>query len=101
LVEGGIATDRAEARMRIRQTSGETDTGPTTDTRQDRHILASGMFVGHHVADDTRRGLELIEQLAGLRIDRLQVAFQGSVEYDVTGRGERAAPSGELLRIGP
>src|SRR3984885_11709641 len=85
----GIATDRAEARgidglflgrqlalidrampgggvLRLQQTGRKTDARPATDTRQHANILLAAMFIGHHVADDAGRGLELVEFLARL-----------------------------------
>src|SRR5277367_4185741 len=61
--------------LRLKQPCGQADPGPTTDAGQDRDILAAGMLVGHDVADDARRSLELVELLTGLRVDRLQIAL--------------------------
>src|SRR5450432_4168354 len=122
--QAGIATDGAEARgidrlflrrqlalidrampgggvFRLQQTSRQTDAGPTADAGQHGNELLAAVFIGHDVADDAGRGLELVEFLTRLGIDRLQIAFQRTVEYHATGRRQRAAPRGELLLVGP
>src|SRR5262249_49329801 len=45
------------------------------------------MLVGGHVADDAGRRLELVEFLAGLGVDGLEVAFERSVEHHAAARG--------------
>jgi hypothetical protein len=48
------------------------------------------MLVGHHVADDARRGLELVEFLARLGVDRFEITFERAVEDKPAARGKRA-----------
>ena len=62
--------------FRLKRPCGQADPRPAADARQHRHILPAAMLVGHDVADDARRSLELIKLLAGLGVDRLQIAFQ-------------------------
>src|SRR5205823_11785310 len=59
------------------------------------------MGEGVDVADDPGRGLEFVELLTGLDVDRLQVAFERAVEDDVAGGSERARPHRERLRNRP
>ncbi len=64
--------ERAETGGRIfsADARGHADTGPAADARVDGHVLlAIGREVGHRVADDARRGLELPEDLTGLGIN--------------------------------
>src|SRR5215470_9537501 len=66
---------------------GDPDPRPPSDSRQYGDILlAVGTNVGHRVADDARRRLEFPQQVARLRIDRLQPAFHRAVEHDVAAR---------------
>ena len=62
--------ERAQTGRRIfsADAGGYADTGPAADTGEYGHVLlAIRTVVGHRVADDARRGLELPERLAGLR----------------------------------
>src|SRR6185437_4528650 len=64
----------------------------------DRDVLpAVRTRVRDRIADDAGTHLELPEQRAALRIDRLEPPVERSVEHDVTARGEHAAPHGILL----
>ena len=84
----GEASDGAEALGPSGQAGGQADAGPAADARQDGHVLLPLMGVGHDVADDARRRLELVKLLARLGIDGLQVAFERAVEHHVAGRGQ-------------
>src|SRR6202453_2838559 len=61
-----ITADRAQTVLRLGQTGREADARPAANAGQDRHILTTAVLVGHDVADDARRSLELVELLAGL-----------------------------------
>src|SRR5215207_40391 len=92
--------ERAETGGRIlgADTGGDTDTSPAADTRVHGDVLLPIRGgVGHRVADDARRGLELPEDLAALRVNGLQPAFHGAVEDEAAGRGERAAVGRQVL----
>src|SRR5262249_13295348 len=86
---------------RVSQTSGKADPGPAAYTGQYSDVLLATVLVGHHVADDARWRLELVQFLAGLGINRLQIAFQRAVEHDTARRGQGTRPHREQLRIGP
>src|SRR5258708_29491583 len=85
----------------LQQTGRQADAGPTTDAGKYGNVLLAAVLIGHDVADDAGRGLELVEFLTGLGIDGLQVAFERAVEHDVAGGCQRAAPGGEFLLVGP
>ena len=55
------------------------------------------MFIGGHVADDAGRRLELVEFLAGLGVDGLEVAFERAVEHHAASRCQSTRPDRELL----
>ena len=58
------------------------------------------MLIGEDVADDARRRLELVEFLVDvLRINALQVTFQGAVAGDAACGRQRSAPDRELLAM--
>src|SRR5262249_3241844 len=78
--QGSIAADGAQAGGGIRQPRGKTDAGPAADAGQDRNVLLATMLIGGHVADDAGRCLELVEFLAGLGVDGLEVAFERAIE---------------------
>src|SRR6185369_18053562 len=78
-----VCTDRAEAGGVFGQARRHADAGPAADAGQNSDILLAVILVGVDVADDARRSLELVELLAGLGIDRLEVAFQRAVEHDI------------------
>src|SRR5262249_18395949 len=96
-----VGTDRAQAGRVFGEAGREADTGPAADAGKNGNVLLAVVLIGVDVADDAGRSLEPPELLAGIGIDRLDVAFERSVEDDVAGRGERAAPYRERLRIRP
>src|SRR5450755_319773 len=81
VAERRIATDGAETGSRVGQTGREANAGPATDTGQHCDVLLAAVLIGRDVADDTGWSLELVELLAGLGVDRLEVAFERSVEH--------------------
>src|SRR5690242_8914867 len=81
VAQRGVATDGAETFGRLGQAGCEADTGPAANAGQDGNELPAAVFIGRDVADDAGRGLELVELLARLGVDRLEVAFQRSVEH--------------------
>src|SRR5277367_6510654 len=99
--ERRIASDRAQTIGRLGQAGREADARPAADAGQDRHILATAVLVGHDVADDARRSLELVKLLAGFGVDRLQIAFQRSIEDHAACCRESARPGRELLGVRP
>src|SRR5579859_4101894 len=80
-----VAADRAETRGWVGQAGRKANTCPTADAGQNGNVLPAVMLVCRDVADDAGRGLELVELLAGLGVDRFQIAFQRSVKYDAAG----------------
>ena len=70
VAQRGITAHCAQAVMRIGETSGKADPGPAAYTGQHGDVLLATVLVGHHVADDTRWRLELVQLLAGLGINR-------------------------------
>src|SRR3977135_3456673 len=97
----GVAADRAETRGRIGQTGRKADARPAADAGQYRHVLPAALLIGRDVADDAGRSLELVEFLAGLGVDRLEIALQRAVEHHATGGGERTRPDRELPLVQP
>src|SRR6185437_8519233 len=85
----------------LQQTGRKADARPTADAGENGHVLLAAVLIGHDVADDAGRGLELVEFLARLGVDSLQVAFERAVEHHAAGRCESTAPCGELLLFGP
>src|SRR5260370_19069464 len=77
--QGSIAADGAQAGGGIRQARGKADTCPAADAGQNRNVLLAAMLIGGHVAADAVRWLELVEFLAGLGVDGLEVAFKRAV----------------------
>src|SRR4051794_24918414 len=71
-----VAADRAETGVGVGQAGREADAGPAADTRQHRNVLPAVVLVGRDVADDAGRSLELVELLAGLGVDGLEIAFE-------------------------
>src|SRR4029078_6654001 len=57
----------------------------------------SAVLIGRDVADDAGRSLELVELLAGLGVDGLQIAFERAVEHHAAGWREGTRPHRELL----
>src|ERR1700752_732075 len=76
--------------LRAHQPGRQADTGPAAHAGQHGYLLPATLLKGRDVADDAGRGLELVELLARLGIDRLEVTFKGSVEHHAAGSGERA-----------
>src|SRR5215470_7587929 len=84
--QGSIAADGAKAGGGIRQPGGKTDTCPAADAGQNRDVLLAAMLIGGHVADDAGRRLELVELLARLGVDGLEVAFERAIEDHASSR---------------
>src|SRR4051812_36374948 len=88
LLEVSHCVDEAErggaiARVKV---TGNDRTGPATDSGQYRDILvAVRPAIGDRLADDSRAGLELPKQFAGLGMYRFEPAFHRAVEHDVSG----------------
>src|ERR1700744_1131564 len=82
LVEGAVPCGGV---FRLQQASRKTNARPTADAGENAYILLAVVLIGHDVADDAGRGLELVELLTGLGVDRLQVAFERAVEHDAAG----------------
>ena len=101
VAQAGIAAHRTQTSGRVGQAGCEADAGPAANTRENADVLFAAVLVGVDVADDARRGLELVEFLARLGIDRLEIAFERSVEHDAAGGRERSGPYRELLRHRP
>src|ERR1700761_9860675 len=87
--------------FRLQQTCRKANACPTADTRKNGDVLLATVLVGHDVADDAGRSLELVKFLTRLGIDRLQIALKRTVEDNVAGRRQCSAPCGELLLVGP
>src|SRR4249919_2063368 len=92
VAERSVAADGAEASGRIGQAGRKTDTRPATDAGQYRDILPAALLIGRDVANNAGRGLEFVEFLARLGIDRLEVAFERSIEHHAAGGRERTRP---------
>src|SRR5260370_1015215 len=76
-------------------------TGPAAVAGQNRNILLATMFIGGDVSNDAGRCLELVEFLARLGVNSLEVAFERSVEHHAAGGRQGARPHRELLRQRP
>src|SRR5712692_4879455 len=81
VAERCVAADGAKTRGRIGQTGRKPDAGPAAEAGQHRHIPLAALLVGRDVADDAGRGLELVEFLARLGVDRLEIALERAVEH--------------------
>src|ERR1051326_7012766 len=89
--EGGGAVARIEL-------SGDDRAGPAADAGENRDVLfAVGAAEGDRLSDDSGTALEPPQQLSRLRVDGLEPSIHRSVERDVAGRDERAAPHRKLL----
>src|SRR5262245_7842789 len=95
--QGSIAANGAQAGGGIRQAGGKTDTCPAADAGQNRDVLLATMLIGGDVSDDARRRLELVEFLAGLGVDGLEIAFERAVEHHASSRCQGTRPDRELL----
>src|SRR5579863_10255545 len=73
------------------QPLGETDSCPSSHTRQNGDILLALVHVSDGVADNARGRVELIENLSRSRIDCFKPAAQCPVEQDATVGGQRPA----------
>src|ERR1043166_8401571 len=62
VAQAGVAADPAKPPGRVGEPCGKADPGPAADTRQHRNVLLAVVAIGHDVADDAGRSLEL-EQL--------------------------------------
>src|SRR5438034_6259924 len=92
--------DRAERGGRILGADAERHTGAGPAAHSGEHgdvLLAVGPQIGHRVADDAGGRLELPQERAGGRIDRLQPAFHRAVEHDARGRRQRATIRRQVL----
>src|SRR3989442_9264185 len=92
--------DRAERGGRILGADAERHTGAGPAAHSGEHgdvLLAVGSQIGHRVADDAGGRLELPQERAGGRIDRLQPAFHRAVEHDARGRRQRATIRRQVL----
>src|SRR5262245_31733299 len=99
--QGSIAANRAQAGGGIRQPGGKTDTCPAADAGQDRNVLLAAMLIGGDVSNDAGRCLELVEFLARLGINSLEVPFERSVEHNAAGGRQGTRPDRELLWYRP
>src|SRR5690606_14664347 len=68
-----VGTDRTQTLSPALQSGGHADTGPAPNPGQHGNVLLAVVHVGGHVADDPRWGLELVEQITGLGVDRLEI----------------------------
>src|SRR5262249_4956123 len=84
--QGSIAANGAQAGGGIRQPGGKTDTCPAADAGQNRDVLLATMLIGGDVSDDAGRCLELVEFLASLGVDSLEIAFERAVEHHASSR---------------
>mgnify|MGYP006171866891 CR=1 FL=1 len=85
----GLTEEQAEKQGRMVEIARDDGTRPATDAGQHGHILPAVLLIGIDVADDAGRRLELVELLARLGIDRLEVTFERSVEHHAAGGSER------------
>src|SRR5262249_60822406 len=90
VAERRMAADGAWAGGGVSQARRKSDARPAADAGQHCDILLAAILIGRDVADDAGRSLELVELLAGLGVDRLQIAFKRAVEHHVAGGRERA-----------
>src|SRR5262245_43979683 len=81
ILQGGIATNGAQAFSGFGQAGGKPNTGPAADAGQNRNVLLATMLIGRHVSDDAGRRLELVEFLARLGVDGLEITFERAVEH--------------------
>src|SRR5256885_6769427 len=96
-----VAAHGAQAVGVLLEARGKADASPAADAGEHADVLLALVLPGIHVADDSRGRLELVELLADVvGIDALQVALEGAVARDASGRDERPAPDRELLGLG-
>src|ERR1051326_8082410 len=96
-----VSAHGAEAVGRVGQPGRKADAGPAAHARANSDVLPAAVLAAHHVADYAGRSLELVEFLARLGIDRLEITFQRAVEHDAARGRQRAGPDRELLLLGP
>src|SRR6266699_4511060 len=101
ILQGSIAANGAQALGWFRQPGGKTDTCPAADAGQDRNVLLATMLIGRHVSDDAGRCLELVEFLARLGVNGLEITFERSVEHHASGGRQGARPDREPFRERP
>src|SRR6266571_2984684 len=99
----GVVPERADGPKGGRgivRSDAERNAGPRPAAYPGEHgdvLLAVGPQVGHRVADDARRALELPQLGAGGGINRLEPAFHRPVEHHAAGRRQSAAVRREVL----
>src|SRR5262245_56606128 len=97
VLQGSIATNGAQAGGGIRQAGGKTNACPAADAGQNRNVLLAAMLIGGDVSDDAGRRLELVEFLARLGVDGLEIAFECAVKHHASSRCQGTRPDRELL----
>src|SRR5204863_8047219 len=93
-----------ERRGRVARVQIARDDGarPSPYSGQDRDVLPPvRSAVRHRLADYSGAAAELPEHFSIARVDGLEPAVHGSVERDVAGGDERAAPHGQILADAP
>ena len=96
----GHGADEAERRGLVARVEVAADDGarPAADAGQDGDVFVPVRpAIGDRLADDAGAGLELPFQFAAARIDRLEPAVHGSVEDQVAGGGQGAAPERQVF----
>src|SRR4029077_2355886 len=101
VLQGSIATNGTQALGGFREAGGKTDAGPAADAGQDRNVLLATMLIGGHVSDDAGRRLELVEFLARLGVDGLEIAFERAVEHHAAGGRQGTRPHRKQLFVRP
>src|SRR6266480_7191172 len=101
ILQGSIAANGAQALGWFRQAGGKTDTCPAADAGQNRNVLLATMLIGRHVSDDAGRRLELVEFLARLGVDGLEIAFERAVEHHAAGGRQGTRPDRKQLFVRP
>src|SRR5262249_17929775 len=101
ILQGGITTDGAQTFGGFSQASSKTNAGPAADAGQDRNVLLATMLIGGHVSDDAGRRLELVEFLACLGVDGLEIAFERAVEHHAAGGRQGTRPDRKQLFVRP
>src|SRR5262249_12947971 len=101
ILQGGIATDGTQALSGFREAGGKSDTGPSADAGQDRNVLLATILIGGHVADNAGRRLELVEFLARLGVDSLEIAFERTIEHHAAGGRQGTRPDRKQFFVRP
>src|SRR5688572_20791790 len=95
---GDAHCTQCSVRILAREIVRDGQTEPTAHAGVDRHVLLLVRALERHrVADDPGRHLVLPEHLARLGIYGLEPAVHRSVEDEIRGGGQHAAPGGEAL----